>query len=82
MSDFETLWTVPRQVPLSMGFRKQEYWSKLPYPSSQDLPDPGIELESVVAPALQVDSLLPNHQGSPKTTLPIKKKKKKREQNN
>ena len=26
-----------------------------------DLPDPGIELVSSVAPALQVDSLLPSH---------------------
>ena len=31
------------QVPLSMGFSKQKYWSELPFPSSGDLPDPGIE---------------------------------------
>ena len=78
MSDFATLWTVDRQVH-SMGFPRQEYWSELPYPSSRDLPDPGIEPASPVAPASQVDSLLLSHQGSPKTTLPIKKKK---EQNN
>ena len=40
---FETLWTVARQVPLSMGFLRQEYWSGLPFPSPGDLPDPGIE---------------------------------------
>ena len=31
------------QVPLSMGFSRQEYWSGLPFPSLGDLPDPGIE---------------------------------------
>ena len=35
-----------RQVPLSMGFPRQEYWSVLPFPSSEDLPDPGIKQES------------------------------------
>ena len=30
---FETLWTVARQFPLSMGFSRQEYWSGLPFPS-------------------------------------------------
>ena len=31
------------QAPLSMGFSRQEYWSGLPFPSPEDLPDPGIE---------------------------------------
>ena len=26
-----------------MGFLRQEYWSRLPFPSPGDLPDPGIE---------------------------------------
>ena len=30
---FATLWTAARQVPLSMGFSRQEYWSGLPFPS-------------------------------------------------
>ena len=38
-----TPWTVARQVPLSMGFLRQEYWSVLPFPSPGGLPDPGIE---------------------------------------
>ena len=37
-------------------------------PSPGDLPDPGIEPETPKAPALQVDSLLLSHQGSPNTT--------------
>ena len=35
--------TVARQVPLSMGFPRQEYWSVLPFPSPGNLSDPGIE---------------------------------------
>ena len=31
------------QAPLSMGFPRQEHWSGLPFPSLEDLPDPGIE---------------------------------------
>ena len=30
---FVTLWTVAHQDPLSMGFTRQEYWSRLPFPS-------------------------------------------------
>ena len=30
---FATLWTVAHQVPPSMGFSRQEYWSGLPFPS-------------------------------------------------
>ena len=36
-------WTVACQVPLSMEFPRQEYWSGLPFPSPGDLPNPGIE---------------------------------------
>ena len=49
---FATLWTVARQDPLSMRFSKQEYWGGLPFPSPGDLPDPWIEPESLVSPAL------------------------------
>ena len=40
---FATPWTVAHQVPLSMGFSRQEYWSGLPFPSPGNLPDPEIE---------------------------------------
>ena len=60
---FTTLWTTAHQVPLSMGFSRQEYWSGFPCPPPGDLPNPGIEHAS---PALQVDSLPLNHQGSPR----------------
>ena len=55
---FATPWTVARQAPLSMGFSRQEYWSRLPFPSPGDLPDTGIEPRS---PALQADSLPLSH---------------------
>ena len=54
------------QVPLPVGFSRQEYWSGLPFPSPGDLPDPDTELASLAASDLQVDSLLLSHQGSPK----------------
>ena len=38
--------TVARQAPLSMECPRQEYWSGLPFPSSGDLPDPGIKPRS------------------------------------
>ena len=41
---FVTPWTVARQALLSMGFPRQEYWSGLPFPSAQDLPDAGKNL--------------------------------------
>ena len=41
---FATLWTVAHQAPLSMGFSRQEHWSRLPFHSPGDLPDPGIKL--------------------------------------
>ena len=44
---FATLWTVACQAPLSMEFPRQEYWSGLPFPSSGDLPDPGIKPTSL-----------------------------------
>ena len=40
---FVTPWTVTSQAPLSMGFSRKEYWSGLPFPSSGDLPDPGVK---------------------------------------
>ena len=51
---FVTLWTVACQTPLSMGFSRQEYWSGLPFLSSGDLPNPGIELVSLRSPALAI----------------------------
>ena len=43
VSDSATPWTVACQVPLSLGFSRQEYRSGLPFPSPGDLPDPATE---------------------------------------
>ena len=40
---FAPPWTVAHQVPLSVGFSRQEYWSGLPFPSPGDLPNAGIK---------------------------------------
>ena len=59
---FATPWTEAYQAPPSMGFSRQEYWSGLPFPSSGDLPDPGIEPRS---PAFQADALTSEPSGKP-----------------
>ena len=72
-STLSTPWAIDYQnhhLPLSMGFPRQEYWSGLPFPSPENLPDPGIESMS---PALQEDSLPLNHQGSPHCKLQLSK---------
>ena len=44
--------TVARQVPLSVRFSGQEHWSGLPFPSPEDLLDPGMKLASLASPVL------------------------------
>ena len=51
-NSFVTPWTVPHQAPLSMGFSRQEYWSRFPFPPPGDLPDPGIKPMSPASSAL------------------------------
>ena len=53
---FGTPWNAIHQAPLSWGFPRQEYWSRLPFPPPGDLPYTRIKL-STVSPALQTDSL-------------------------
>ena len=60
---FATPQTAAHQAPLYMRFFRQGYWSGLPFPSPEDLPNPGIKPRS---PALQADSLPTKLQGKPK----------------
>ena len=46
------LWTGAHQAPLSLGFSRQENWSGLPCLPPGDLPNPGMEPESLTSPAL------------------------------
>ena len=57
-----TPWTVACQAPLSMGFPRQEYWSRLPFLTPGDLLSPGIKAE---APALAGRFFIPEPPGKP-----------------
>ena len=46
---FASRWTAAHQVPLTMEFSKQEYWSGLLFPPPEDLPGPEIEPASPVS---------------------------------
>ena len=52
VSNSAILWSASHQAPLSMGFSRQEYWSRLPCLPQGDLPNPGTELISLMPPAL------------------------------
>ena len=49
MSYFLSLRTVARQASLFMGVSRQEYWSGLPCPPPGELPNPGVEPESLTS---------------------------------
>ena len=52
ISDSVTPGTIAWKFPLSMWFPRQERWHGLPFPSPEDLPDPGMEPVSLMSPAL------------------------------
>ena len=56
----------PPGSSLSMEFSRQEYWSGLPFPSPEDLPDPGIKPGS---PELKADSLPTELLGKPRQCI-------------
>ena len=56
----DSLW-----APLPMEFSRQEYWSRLPFPSPGDLPEPRIKPASLVFTALQEDSSPTEPSGKP-----------------
>ena len=70
---FVTLQTVALEVPLSVGFSKEEYWIGLPCPPPGDLPNPGIKPRSptLLAGLPQCWQILYHlsHQGSPSYVL-------------
>ena len=45
-------WTAAHQAPLSTGFSRQEHWSRLPFTTPEDLPNPKVETASLTSPAL------------------------------
>ena len=53
------------RAPLSMEISRQDYWSRLPFPTPGDLPNPGIEPTSLVSPALAGGFFTTESPGSP-----------------
>ena len=49
----------PARLLCPWGFSRQEYWSGLPCPPPEDLPNPGIEPESLALPADSLPAELP-----------------------
>ena len=49
---FVAPWTVAHQAPLPMQFSRQEFWSREQFPTSGDLPDPGLKPACLVSPVL------------------------------
>ena len=49
---FVSPWTAALQALLSMGFRRQDYWTASPSPTQGDLPEPDMELTSLAFLAL------------------------------
>ena len=74
---FATPWTIAHQAPPSMGLSKQEYWSGLPFPSPEDLPDPGIE---PLSPALAGRFFTTESSGKPQGLRGLKSDKEMAEQ--
>ena len=60
------LWTLASQAPLFLGFFRQEYLNGLPFPSTGNIADPGIESRSH---ALQADSSLSHQEINPEYSL-------------
>ena len=63
---YATPWTVAYQAPPFLRFPRQDFWSRLPFPSPGDLPDPGIEPRS---PSLQAEALPSEPPGKPPSVM-------------
>ena len=71
---FVTPWTVALKAVLSIEFFRQEYWSRLPFPTPGDLPEPGIKPPSLASLALtgRFSSTVPLGSLMDSDTSPIK----------
>ena len=76
-----TPWIVAHQVPLSMGFSRQEYWTVLIFPPPGDLPNPGIKLKSPLFSALAVRFFTTEPLGKPIAIHSLPKLLKKKQKN-
>ena len=62
---FVTPRTVAHQVPVSVAFSWQDYWSASPLPPPRGLPEPGIRTAALASPALAGRFFTWIHLGSP-----------------
>ena len=69
LNSFATAWTAAHQTHLSRGFSRQEYWSGFSFPPPGALPDPGIQPESQVPPALASKFFITESPGKPSVTI-------------
>ena len=60
-----TPWTVACQAPLPMELSRQEYWSGMSFSPPGDLPNPGIEPESLASHALAGEFFTVGPPGTP-----------------
>ena len=67
------LGTVAYQAPLSVGFSRQDYWSRLLHPLPADLPNPGVEPMSLTSPALADGTALAPTWEAPKRMMAASK---------
>ena len=56
-------WIVAHQASLATGFSRQEHWSGLPFPTPEDLLNPGMEPTSLTSLVLAVEFIY--HLGRP-----------------
>ena len=64
---FATPWTAAHQAPPFVGFPRQEYRSRLPFPSLADLPHPGIQPVFTGFPTLAGEFFTTEPSGKPKS---------------
>ena len=64
--------TIAHQAPLSMGFSRRKYWSGLPCPPPEDLPDPEIKLTSPAFTVWATRETLTSTQKSSRSSKPGK----------
>ena len=69
-------WTTAHQLPLSMEFSMEEFWSGLPLHTPGDLSDLGIETASIVSPPLAGGFFTMGYQGSQEKPYSINEERK------
>ena len=70
-SDSAAPWTVDCQNPLPMKSSRQEYWSGMPFPTPEDLPNLGIKPMSLAPPALASGFFTTSTTGKPSVLVRV-----------